>query len=102
MGFFATLTRKGLPGGPEAGRELPERVRQGLPRRFEAVGESLASGSGSLEACEVAGRTMAQDGASLDEVLDYLNETTILVARRAPTYDEVRALSVAWSEGPLA
>jgi hypothetical protein len=102
VGFFATLTRKSPADGPEAGRELPERVRRGLPRRFEAVGESLASGSGSLEACDVVGRSLAQDGASLDEVLDDLNATTLSVAGRAPTYAEARALSVAWSEGTLA
>ena len=102
MGFFATLTRKSLTDGPEAGRELPERVRVGLPRRFEAVGEALASGHGSLEACEVAGRSLAEDGASLDEVLAGLRATALAVVGHDPSYADVHALSVAWSEATLA
>lgn len=102
MGFFATLTRKSPVDGPEAGRELPERVRAGLPRRFEAVGEALASGSGSIEACDVLGRAMAQDGASLDEVLEDLRTTALVVTGREPAYADVRTISVAWSEGTLA
>lgn len=102
MGFFATMTRKNTTGGPEAGWELPERIRATLPRRFEAVGEALASGSGSLEACEVAGRRLAQDGASLDEVLTGLHSTTMTITGVAPTYADVRAISVAWSESTLA
>lgn len=102
MGFFATLTRKSPADGPEAGRELPERVRAGLPRRFEAVGEALASGSGSLEACEVAGSSLAQDGASLEEVLEDLRATSRAVTGRDPAYADVRAISVAWSEATLA
>jgi GGDEF domain-containing protein len=102
VGFFATLSRKTPTDGPEAGWELSERVRAGLPRRFEAVGEALASGSGSLEACDVVGRTLAQDGASLDEVLDDLRATSMVVTGRDPTYSDVRAVSVAWSEATLA
>lgn len=106
MGFFETLTRKNLTDGPEAGRGLPEPVREGLPRRFEAVGEALASGSGSLqaclEACDVAGRCLAQDGASLDEVLDGLRETSVSVTGQDPPFDAIRAISVAWSESTLA
>ncbi len=101
MGIFATLTRKSPVDGPEAGRELPERVRAGLPRRFEAVGEALASGSGSLEACDVLGRALAQDGASLDEVLSDLRTTALVVTGREPAFADVRALSVAWSEATL-
>lgn len=101
MGFFAA-TRKSPTGGPEAGRELPERVRVGLPRRFEAVGEALASGLGSTQACEVAGRALAQDGASLDEVLAGLQATYLSVLRREPAYADVRAISMAWSESTLA
>ena len=97
MGFFATLTRKNTVGGPEAGWELPERVRASLPRRFEAVGEALASGSGSLDACEVAGRVLAQDGASLEEVLAGLRSTSRAVSGTDPTYADVHAISVAWS-----
>ena len=101
MGFFATLTRKNTTGDPEAGWELPERLRAQLPRRFEAVGEALASGSGSLEACEVAGRRLAQDGASLEEVLAGLCRTSRIVTVSDPTYADVHAISVAWSEATL-
>jgi len=102
VGFFATLTRKNPTGGPEAGWELPERVRVSLPRRFEAVGEALASGSGSLDACDVAGRVLAQDGASLEEVLAGLCSTTRAVSGTDPSYADIRAISVAWSESTLA
>ncbi len=101
MGFFAK-ERKNLTDGPEAGRELPERVREGLPHRFEAVGEALASGSGSTEACDVAGRALAQDGASLDEVLESLQATCQAVLGTDPAYADVRAISMAWSEATLA
>lgn len=102
MGLFATKTRNHPADRPEAGRELPEQVRALVPRQFEAVGEALASGSGSLEACDVAGRRMAQDGAALEEVLDGLRATTRLVTGSDPSYDAVRAVSVAWSEATLA
>jgi GGDEF domain-containing protein len=102
VGFFATLTRKTSAGGPEARWELSECVRANLPRRFEAVGEALASGSGSLDACEVAGRKLSQDGASLDEVLGGLLSTTRAVTGGDPTYADIRAIAVAWSESTLA
>jgi hypothetical protein len=101
VGFLATL-RRGATDGPEAGRDLPEQVRAGLPLRFEAIGEALASGSSSLEACDVVGRRLAEDGAALDEVLDALRQTTRAVLGTDPAYDAVRAISIAWSEGTLA
>lgn len=101
MGFFAA-TRKSPTGSPEAGRELSASIRVGLPRRFVAVGEALASGRGSTQACEVAGRALAQDGASLDEVLTALETTYHVVLRREPAYADVRAISTAWSESTLA
>lgn len=101
MGFFA-ITRKNPMDGPEAGQELPGWVREELPRRFEAVGEALASGSGSTEACEVAGRALAQDGASLDEVLESLQVAYQAVLGTDPAYADIRAISMAWSEATLA
>ncbi|GAB2884013.1 hypothetical protein [Nocardioides pacificus] len=102
MGIFTTLVRRGAPtDGPEAGWELPDRVRRGLPHRFEAVGEALASGSGSVEACEVVGRELARDGAPLDEALEGLRTTYDEVLGEEPSFDVVRALSVAWSEFTL-
>lgn len=100
MGFFAP-GRRSPTESPEAGRGLPERLRVRLPRGFEAVGEGLASGLGSTEACEVAGRALAQDGTSLDEVLGGLQSTYHLVLGCDPTFADVRAISMAWSESTL-
>lgn len=102
MGFFDTLVRRSNTDGPEAGSELSERVRQGLPARFEAVGEALASGSGSAQACEVAGCALAQDGGSLDEALELLGATVRAVTGGEPTFSDIRALALAWSETTLA
>ena len=103
MGLFATKTRAGHTDGPGAGQELSEAVRQTLPDRFVAVGEALASGSGSVESCDVAGRSLAQDGASLDEALQGLRATTQsrspVRIRPSPTS---RPSRVAWSEATLA
>lgn len=101
MGIFATKTRK-TSAVPDNGAELRDEVRAQLPRRFEAVGESLASGRGSREACDVAGRQLAQDGASLEEALEGLRSTALAVIGRDPSYDDIRALSIAWSESTLA
>lgn len=101
MGLLTSF-RRGHTDGPEAGRELSEEVRAGLPLRFEAVGESLASGSRSLEVYDVVGRRLAEDGAALDEVLDALRMTTQAVLGADPSYDAARAISMAWSEGTLA
>ena len=102
MGLFATKPRAGHTDGPGAGRELSEEVRQGLPDRFVAVGEALASGAGSIEACDVAGRSLAQDGASLDEVLQGLRDTSVAVTGAEPAFADLQAISVAWSEATLA
>lgn len=102
MGIFAPLTRKAPMEDSEARQELPEQVRAGLPHRFEAVGEALASGSCSADACDVAGRRLAEDGASLDEVLDGLRTTSRMVTGAEPSYADLRAISVAWSEVTLA
>ena len=76
-------------------------VNMGLPVRFQAVGEALASGSGSADACTVVGRDLARDGASLHEALEALRSTYQIVLRRDPIYDDVLALSQAWSESTL-
>ncbi|WP_243058187.1 hypothetical protein [Nocardioides sp. SR21] len=72
-----------------------------MPPRFEAVGETLASGSGASSSCEVVGAELARDGLSLAEALDLLAETTALVRGDEPTFSEARALGVAWSEATL-
>lgn len=100
--MFATKTRAGHTDGPGAGRELPEAVRQMLPDRFVAVGEALASGSGSVDSCDIAGRSLAQDGASLDEALKGLRATSFAVAGVEPAFADVQAIATAWSEATLA
>ena len=76
MGIFALRSRTAPAVDPGAGATIPEPVRMGLPPRFEAVAEMLASGSDSTsEACAVAGALLAKDGASLDEALAALQTT---------------------------
>lgn len=101
MGFFATRSRRAATEDPEAGRALSERERVGLPPRFEAVGEALASGSGSSEACTVAGWHLAQDGASLPEVLEALRATALSITGAEPSFEDVSALCLGWSESTL-
>ena len=103
MGLFATKTRAGHTDGPGAGAGAVRKpVRQTLPDRFVAVGEALASGSGSVESCDIAGRSLAQDGASLDEVLQGLRATAQLVSGADPAFADVQAIATAWSEATLA
>jgi len=101
VGIFATRSRRTATEDPEAGRALSERMRLGLPPRFEAVGEALASGSGSSEACTVVGWQLAQDGASLPEVLEALRATSLSVLGAEPTFEDVSALCLGWSESTL-
>jgi GGDEF domain-containing protein len=82
-------------------REIPEAVRQALPRRFEAVGEALASGKDALAACAVVGRDVARDGASLGEALDGLRATFHLLGAGSPDFPATQELAVAWSEATL-
>ena len=101
MGIFATRARRDATEDPEASRELLDHGRVGLPPRFEAVGEALASGSGSSEACSVLGRELARDGASLGEALEGLRATSLVVLGREPGYDDISAMCTAWSETTL-
>ena len=101
MDWNATRKRSTTTGDPEAGRELSSELRAALPPRFEAVGEVLASGSGSVVACEVLGGVLARDGVSLAEALDDLAATWRLVRGSEPGHAEVRALAVAWSDATL-
>ena len=87
---------------PEAGGSLPAEVRKGLPPRFEAVAEALASGSDSVPACHVVGRELARDGASLEETLEGLRTTWHAVHGGDPSYDAISALLVAWSDSTLS
>ncbi len=101
MGFFAIRARTAPPAHPGARAELPSDLQAALPQRFEAVGEALASGMGSVDACAVAGRELALDGVALDEALDGLLATSSLVRGTEPDFGDARALAEAWSESTL-
>ena len=91
------------PGRAMPRTQLTDRLRHALPPRFEAAAESLADATPNvLEACWLAGRDLAQAGASLGEGLEGLRATTRLVRRRDPTFAECHALSLAWSETTLS
>jgi hypothetical protein len=100
--WFATRKRRDTAVDPGAGRELSSELRAVLPPRFEAVGEALASGSGTVAACEVVGGDLARDGHTLAESLDALAVSTQLVLGTEPGHAETRALAVAWSDATLA
>lgn len=102
MGRFTTRRRRATTGGPGARGELSPELRAALPPRFEAVGETLASGSGTVAACEVAGALVARDGVALDEALDALATTSRLVRGTEPDFADTRALAVSWSDAVLA
>ncbi|MGH3335728.1 MAG: hypothetical protein ACRDOZ_07900 [Nocardioides sp.] len=103
MGIFATRAGAASSTRPEArAAELTQTQLAALPPEFEAVGEALASGSGALaEAYAVLGHRLAVDGVSLDEALSGLDSTFRTVLGSPPTFDDTRALSVAWSESIL-
>ncbi len=106
MGMFAI--RKTPASGPEArvasqigsiGMGVP--AARAVPARFEAVGEALASGSSGVAASASTGRDLARDGISLIECLEDLQRTYHCVLGLEPAYDDVLALSQAWSEATL-
>ena len=102
MPIFTAFARRRTTLGDQAPeREIPEAVRQALPRRFEAVGEALASGKDALAACAVVGRDVARDGASLGEALDGLRATFHLLGAGSPDFPATQELAVAWSEATL-
>jgi hypothetical protein len=101
VGVFTTRKRRVPTDDPGARRELSPELRAALPPRFEAVGEALASGSGTVVACEVAGAALARDGLTLAESLDSLATTARRVGGADPDYAAARALAVAWTEAML-
>jgi GGDEF domain-containing protein len=103
MGIFAPRAGAASSTRPEArAAELTQTQLAALPPEFEAVGEALASGSGALiEAYAVLGHRLAADGVSLDEALSGLDTTFRVVLGAPPTFEDTRALSVAWSESVL-
>jgi hypothetical protein len=101
VGFLAVCARTALSFQPGATAEPSEDLLAELPPGFEAVGEALASGSGCVDACAVAGRELARDGVPLDEALDGLLVTSRLVRGTEPDFGDARALAEAWSESTL-
>lgn len=101
MGIFAPRAKVAPPARSGARVELPESVLATLPDRFVAVGEALASGTGADVACAVTGRELALDGVSLDEALEWLQETFRVVHGAPPGFADARALALGWSEATL-
>lgn len=99
MGLFANLANRSHAHGKS--QEMPERLRQQLPARFEAVGEALLAGTDVHAACAVVGRDLARDGVDLSEALHGLRSTFALLGRREPDFDSTEALSIAWSDETL-
>lgn len=96
-----TWRRSTLEGAAPEQEELPEAIRQALPRRFEVVGEALASATDTTGACAVVGRDVARDGADLGEALSGLRTTFEVVLGVEPDFASVEALSTAWSDATL-
>lgn len=72
-----------------------------IPTAFEAVAEALQRGTGSVDACLVVGRQLADDGMSLEEALRGLRATSQAIRGLDPAYLDVEALCLAWSESTL-
>ena len=68
---------------------------------FVPVAEALQAGIGSVEACLVVGRQLADDGLSLEESLRGLRATSRAITAADPAYADVEALCLAWSESTL-
>lgn len=79
-----------------------ERVRMGIPARFEVLGEILAKGGDTEVACSVVGRELARMGVDLGEALTRLERTYELVVGTEPTFKDVQALGASWGEETLS
>jgi len=104
MSRFTTTSRslrKGALTTRDEGQEMSERLRGGIPARFEAVGEALVADAPVHAACAVVGRELARDGVDLGEALDGLRSTFALALGREPDFGSTEALSVAWSDETL-
>jgi GGDEF domain-containing protein len=101
VGFFAGRARTASPARPGTRADLSASRRAALPPRFEAVGEALATGTGTVDACTVAGQQLAADGLSLPEALDALHDAAAIVLEAEPGFAETRALAQGWSEATL-
>ena len=101
MGIFALRAKQAPSARPGTRVELPDDLLTVLPSGFEAVGEALVSGAGTVDACAVTGRELALEGVSLDEALHGLEATSRLVCGALPDFADTRALSLGWSEATL-
>lgn len=108
MGFFTTGSRASARGRSEV-RVEPSQPGP-VPARFEATGDALASDPALgraepavavLDACEYVGMELGRDGVPLEDALDGLRETSLLVTGRDPSYPMVRSLSRGWSDATL-
>lgn len=93
---------QGDPGGEEHG---PGHAGQGVPHGFDAVAEALSSGAGPDRidaACHVLGRTLALDGASLQEAASGLRTTWRSVRDADPTHEALTTMLVSWSDTTLS
>jgi len=100
MGLFTTLSRRSVTAGDQS-QEMPERLRDVVPARFEAIGEALVAGSRAHAACAVVGRELARDGVDLREALDGLRSTYAQLLGHDPDFGSIEALSIAWSDETL-
>lgn len=96
-----SFTRRRAADSPVTWRELTDSERRRVPPGFEAVAEALVSGEEPDAACDVAGRTLALDGASLGEALSRLRTTFNALGGAVPSFEAVEALAVSWSEATL-
>lgn len=101
MSFFTARARRTRVADSGAGGLRTSGERWGLPRRFEAVGEALASGSDPVPACRVVGQDLARDRASLTEAMSGLKQIWSSVEGGDPAYDALTAFLEAWSETTL-
>lgn len=83
------------------GRSRARVTRPVVDRRFESVAEALSGGEDVRVACAVVGQELARDGADLGEALSGLADVTARVVGKDPSFEAVRALSLAWAEETL-
>lgn len=81
---------------------VPQKRVGAISTRLEAVAEAASRGEEARAACSVTGRMMAREGVDLGEALDELRSATEQAAGREPTFEEVRALGMAWAEETTA
>ena len=100
-GVLRNAVKTAPPAHPEARAELSADLLAALPPRFEAVGEALASGMGSVDACAVAGRELALDGVRSTRPSTGCWPPAAWSVGTEPDFGDARALAEAWSESTL-